>query len=135
MRMPLLARDNRPGGPVTRCAVHRVRSVVRDRRLVITIGCAAAAFAAFSLALVMPWGPRMVDLTVYRAAARYILTGTDPYLVKGPDGLPFTYPVFAAVVFVPLALLPALTARLVITLASLVALVLICHISIRQVVP
>ncbi|TMK52141.1 MAG: DUF2029 domain-containing protein [Actinobacteria bacterium] len=51
-----------------------------------------------------------LDLDVYREAGRYALHGRDPYSPGFGDSLriklPFTYPPFAALVFVPLALLP-----------------------------
>ncbi len=118
-----------------RSAARRVLSVLGDHRLAVTIGGTAAAFAVILIAFLMPWGPRMIDLDVYRAAASALVTGSNPYLVKGPDGLPFTYPIFAAAVFVPLALLPVLAARVTLTLASFAALVLICHVSLRRVAP
>src|SRR2546426_4160479 len=51
-----------------------------------------------------------LDLDVYREAGRYALHHRDPYSPGFGDSLPiklpFTYPPFAALVFVPLALLP-----------------------------
>ncbi len=102
-------------------------------RLTLTIGCAAVAFLAILAAFLMPWGPRMIDLDVYRAAARAVLAGGDPYTVSGPEGLPFTYPIFAAFVFIPLAVLPTVAARVAITLVSFAALLLICHLTLRVV--
>ena len=41
--------------------------------------------------------PGMIDLDVYRAGAQALLDGRDLYAVTDPHtGLPFTYPVFAA---------------------------------------
>src|SRR5271154_3247739 len=71
------------------------------RRLGWTVASGVLLFAAVLVVFLMPWGPRMIDLEVYRAGARAVLAGTDPYAVTGPDGLPFTYPVFAALIFVP----------------------------------
>lgn len=61
------------------------------------------------------------DLDVYAAAGHAVIVGrpVDQVVV---DGLPFTYPPFAAVVFAPLSLLPAWSARALMTLASLGAL-------------
>jgi alpha-1,2-mannosyltransferase len=77
----------------------------------------------------------MIDLSVYRVAARAVITGVDPYSVGGPEGLPFTYPMFAALLFVPFTLVPEVLARAAITLVSFAALVLICQITVRQVLP
>ena len=69
----------------------------------------------------VPGGDR-VDLDVYRAGGRAVLDGVA---LSDVDvlGLPFTYPPFAAVVFVPLALLGTEAARIVFTLVSLAAFV------------
>ena len=52
----------------------------------------------------VPWRPIMVDLDVYRLAGSVLLAGGDFYDLPGP--LQFLYPPFAAVLAVPLALLP-----------------------------
>jgi alpha-1,2-mannosyltransferase len=76
----------------------------------------------------------MVDLAVYRVGARALLAGTDIYTVLEPSAqLPFTYPVFAAVLFIPLALLPGLLARAVLVLLSLAALFVVVHLTVRRV--
>ena len=50
----------------------------------------------------------LLDLLVYRHGGRAVLDGLSPYARDDPaTGLPFTYPPFAAVLMVPLALLPA----------------------------
>ena len=53
----------------------------------------------------LPWRPVMVDLDVYRQAGRVLLDGGNFYQLPGP--LPFLYPPFAALLAVPLAVLPA----------------------------
>lgn len=110
-------------------------AAVSARRLGVTVAGAAAAFTAILVALLMPWGARMIDLDVYRAAASGVMSGADPYSVSGPDGLPFTYPLFAALVFIPFALAPTLLARAAITLMSFTALLFICHVSLREALP
>ena len=59
------------------------------------------------------------DLVVYRYGGRAVLDGLAPYDAGDPTfGLPFTYPPFAAVVMVPLALVPGWLAAAVWTAAS-----------------
>ena len=58
-----------------------------------------------------PWDPAMVDLDVYREAGRTLLSGGDIYTMKA-GGLYFIYPPFAALLAVPLALVPAMVADL-----------------------
>ena len=48
--------------------------------------------------------PDPIDLQVYRSGGTMLLNGDDLYLAR--DGLPFTYTPFAALLFVPLALIP-----------------------------
>ena len=62
-----------------------------------------------------------VDLDVYVAGGRAVIHSSDLYAVSVHD-LPFTYPPFAAVAFVPLALLPDVAARVGLTLLSLAGL-------------
>jgi alpha-1,2-mannosyltransferase len=63
------------------------------------------------------------DLLVYQWAGRAVLDGLPVYHSHDPvTGLPFTYPPFAVVVMVPLALLPAWLAAALWTAASVGAL-------------
>jgi alpha-1,2-mannosyltransferase len=60
------------------------------------------------------------DLTVYRYGGRAVIEGLAVYESADPvTGYPFTYPPFAAVVMVPLALLPAWFAAALWTAASM----------------
>lgn len=61
-----------------------------------------------------------VDIDVYTAGGRAVLGETPLYAVS-VHGLPFTYPPFAGVVFVPLALLATPAARVVLTVLSVAA--------------
>ena len=64
-------------------------------------------------------GGELKDLLVYQHAGKAVLDGVSPYARDEPvHGLPFTYPPFAAVLMVPLALLPAWLAAAVWTAAS-----------------
>jgi alpha-1,2-mannosyltransferase len=66
----------------------------------------------------------MVDLSVYRAGGRAVLDGRDLYTMReARTGLPFTYPPFAALSFVPLAAIGVGLGQLVFSLVSLAALV------------
>jgi alpha-1,2-mannosyltransferase len=102
-----------------------------DRRwAIVGLFVVAVAFVVYQL----PFGPDMIDLEVYRTGARALLSGTDLYTVVGPvDNLPFTYPVFAAVLFVPFALLPWVAARILLLLLSSAALFVIMHLTVRHV--
>lgn len=77
-----------------------------------------------------PWHP--LDLDVYVAGGRAVLDGSDLYSVvvrNGVDGiLRFTYPPFAALLFVPLALLGPATdvAFTVLSSVAYLAVVLLC---------
>lgn len=53
-------------------------------------------------------GGELQDLWVYQHGGQAVLDGVSPYATDDPvNGLPFTYPPFAAALMVPLALLPA----------------------------
>ena len=72
----------------------------------------------------------LTDLPVYRYGGQALIDGRSALAVDDPvTGLPFTYPPFAAVLFAPLALVPAwlaaglVTALSVAALAAVVALV------------
>ena len=73
----------------------------------------------------VPWRPIMVDLDVYRLAGSVLLSGGDFYDLPGP--LQFLYPPFAAVLAVPLALLPQTAVQLGWTAAGGLALVAVLH--------
>jgi alpha-1,2-mannosyltransferase len=65
----------------------------------------------------------LLDLQVYRMGGRALLDGSPLYDARYPwDSLPFTYTPFAAIIFVPLALLSPGAAALVMTALSLMCL-------------
>lgn len=65
------------------------------------------------------WAGGLTDLLVYQWGGRAVLDGLSPYARHDPaTGLPFTYPPFAAVLMVPLALLPTWLAAALWTGAS-----------------
>ncbi len=73
----------------------------------------------------VPWQPVMVDLEVYRQAARVLLTGGDFYALPGQ--LQFLYPPLAAVLSVPLALLPTTLVQIGWTVCGVLALLAVLH--------
>ncbi|MEU1427046.1 glycosyltransferase 87 family protein [Nocardia sp. NPDC005746] len=62
------------------------------------------------------------DLEIYRSGALQVLHDASLYVAPVPPGGWFTYPPFAAIVFVPLALMPLVVAQLVVFVVSVVAL-------------
>ena len=70
------------------------------------------------------WPTAGLDGRVYRDAAGALLDRAEIYAGRF-EGLPFTYPPFALLVFVPLALVPSNVAALMMFCASAVALVLV----------
>ena len=72
-----------------------------------------------------PWKPIMVDLDVYRRAGSVLLAGGDFYALPGP--LQFLYPPFAAVLAVPLAVLPLAVVQIGWTAAGALALLAVLH--------
>ncbi len=73
----------------------------------------------------VPWHPVMVDLEVYRRAGRVLLEGGDFYALPGQ--LQFLYPPLAAVLSVPLALLPDVVVQVGWTVGSTMALLAVLH--------
>lgn len=73
----------------------------------------------------LPWRPRMVDLDVYLLAGRVLLEGGDIYHL--PDSLPYLYPPFAAILAVPLAVLPAPLVQIGWVIANVVAVMAILY--------
>lgn len=77
-----------------------------------------------------PWQPATEDLRVYREAARYLLEGRDFYALQ--DSFPYIYPPIAAILAIPLALMPWRAAQIVWTLLNVVVLVAVLrHVGIR----
>jgi alpha-1,2-mannosyltransferase len=73
-----------------------------------------------------PWDPAMVDLDVYRAAVVDLLAGRSVYdTVATTHYLKFIYPPIAAILFVPLALIPVWLMRVVWIAATTWAIVVV----------
>jgi alpha-1,2-mannosyltransferase len=97
------------------------------------IAAAGVLAAAIVIGLFLgPWGPKMVDLSVYRLGATTLLHGGDVYsaVLPGSD-LVFTYTVFAALLFVPFSLVPTVVAHVAVLIVSLVALWVILELTVR----
>ena len=92
--------------------------------LPVLVGLYVAA-TTFGGGRFVPWRPIMVDLDVYRRAGAVLLQGGDFYTL--PGSLQFLYPPFAAVLAVPLALLPTALVQIGWTAAGVLALLAVLH--------
>lgn len=73
----------------------------------------------------IPWHPVMVDLDVYRLAGRVLLDGGNFYQL--PGALQFLYPPFAALLAVPLTVLPVTLVQIGWTVAGALMIVAVLH--------
>ena len=92
--------------------------------LPVLVGLYVAA-TTFGGGRFVPWRPIMVDLDVYRRAGAVLLQGGDFYTL--PGSLQFLYPPFAAVLAVPLALLPTTLVQVGWTVVGVLALLAVLH--------
>src|SRR5215831_4345534 len=97
----------------------------RRSALLVALNLAAAAIFLVRFGHRIGLGGYRIDLDVYRTGARVALRGGDLYgrLPRLGDGreLPFTYPPFAALTFIPLALLGYGTANWLLTAVTMVS--------------
>jgi alpha-1,2-mannosyltransferase len=97
----------------------------RRSALLVTLNLAAAAIFLVRFGHRIGLGGYRIDLDVYRTGARVVLRGGDLYgrLPRLGDGheLAFTYPPFAALTFIPLALLGYGTANWLLTAVTMVS--------------
>jgi alpha-1,2-mannosyltransferase len=95
----------------------------RRAALLVTLNLTAAAIYFVSFGHGIGLGGYHIDLDVYRTGAKVLLHGGDLYgrLPRLGDGkeLPFTYPPFAALCFVPLAILGYTAANWLLTAVTL----------------
>ncbi len=95
----------------------------RRSALLVTLNLAAAAIYLVRLGHGIGLGGYRIDLDVYRTGATVLLHGGDLYgrLPRLSDGheLPFTYPPFAALGFIPLAILGYSTANWLLTAVTI----------------
>ncbi len=143
---PVDAATTGGSAPVAVAGLTRVLDVVGPtvavlRRRVARVPTALVALGALVLFAAATWygvGGRAFrtwdfrDLDVYRAGAEALLRRAPLYSAHPPHSdLLFTYPPFAALVFVPLELGPVELARLAVTACSLAAAVVIAHAGLR----
>lgn len=115
------------------------RFILPRHRIAVALALLASAAA------LLPWlidpGPSLryaIDIDVYRAGARAFLEGDNLYTRSYEVGgitLPFTYPPLAAILFIPVALVPYPVALVGWTLASAVLLWWCLVIVLRHAVP
>lgn len=109
------------------------RRTIREVLIVV----AAVVIAAVAVGpLVLHWltnqpDQRLVDLDVYRSGGQAVLRGAPVYdfMTQPPQLLPFTYPTFAVLLAVPLALIPWTAAQWVWTTLIFVAMTLVVRYS------
>jgi alpha-1,2-mannosyltransferase len=93
--------------------------------LLVTVNLAAAGIYFVHLGHGIGLGGYRIDLDVYRTGTRVLLHGGDLYgrLPRLGDGheLPFTYPPFAALAFIPLAIIGYGTANWLLTAVTIVS--------------
>jgi alpha-1,2-mannosyltransferase len=105
----------------------RAMALTAVRLLVVGAVVAGAWFVVFRLAGLPAWHG-LFDLRVYRGAVIWWLDGHSLYSFQlGHTPYGFTYPPFAAVCMLPLALLTARTAAVLTTVASAAAVVVITY--------
>lgn len=90
--------------------------------ILVALYVSSTSFAGSSF---IPWRPLMVDLDVYRRAGQVVLQGGDIYNL--PNSLPFIYPPFAALVAVPISLVPGVVAQVGWVIANVIALMAIMY--------
>ena len=96
---------------------------------------AAALVAVGYVTCVLLLRVRMIDLQTYRVGGRALLDGAPLYDQVGPYGLQFTYPPFAAILMVPMALPPEVVVCAAWTALSILALAVIIERSAPRVLP
>jgi alpha-1,2-mannosyltransferase len=124
LRTRLASKPPALGGPRGESA-HPIRIArgVAICSLPVLVGLYVAA-TTFAGGTAWPWHPLMVDLDVYRQAGAAVLAGDDFYALPG---LPFLYPPFAALLAVPLALLPAGVVQIGWTAAGVLTILAVLH--------
>jgi alpha-1,2-mannosyltransferase len=109
------------------------RRTLREAAIIV-VAIAVGVVAVWPLVhqwLTNPPDQRLVDLDVYRSGGQAMLRGAPIYdfVTQPPQLLPFTYPTFAVLLAVPLALLPWSAAQWVWTALIFVAMTLVVRVS------
>lgn len=120
--MTTSVKPRRGGMSALASSVYTWRAVL----LAIPLGAAVLLFAYHAEGVVG------IDFDVYRGGAVTLLAGDPLYEFTTAPGLPFTYPPIAAIVFAPLALLPAAVAMGAWTFLSVLALEVVVWLTLRQ---
>lgn len=108
-----------------------LRTRVRTDRRVIALAAVSLAAYVIVRALV---DPSMIDFAIYRIEGDAIRSGVDLYShLNTPQDFQATYPPFAAIVFVPISLIPWQLSQVLANLANLALLVLVARQSCRLV--
>src|SRR6478609_6879715 len=96
-------------------------------------GVTATSYLVWLLVAVALVHPALMDVRVYRAEGAALLDGLDPYgSLAGVHGVN-TYPPFAALVFVPAALLPVASVEVLSVVVNLGLLLVVSWQSVRLV--
>lgn len=91
--------------------VEQPRTASRPLVVALWIAVGATIWWAWNVHDPLAFYPRRTDLQVYVGAVREVLGGGSLYDFRTELGLPFTYPPFALLPFVPLAYLPFTAAK------------------------
>lgn len=106
----------------------RPRAGLRAYTAVALLAVSLAVLAALCAAQPNP----LVDLLVYRAEGRAVVEGSDLYGFTVTEWkLPATYPPFAALLFVPVAVPPLPVAQALFAVGNVALLALLVHLSLR----
>lgn len=106
--------------------IERAMTAGRLRRWIWVV-LLAAGFTVLILAAMKYSGRAFIDLQVYHRTGLEMLNGAPLYPERASTELNFAYPPFAAVLFVPLALIPWLAVQVLWTFLAALALVLLCR--------
>lgn len=107
------------------------RTPLPSRQTLAAVAALTLSLGAFTVLLLVGHFP-MPDVQVYRAEGAAALRGSGLYDFTVTEWeLPATYPPFAALLFVPLALLPAAAAKAAFLFVNVALLALLVHLSLR----
>lgn len=112
------------------------RSARVVRRLLLVLALLGPLLLVFGVPGFQSWIPYRIDLDVYQLGGSMLRDGQYLYgelpATQAGIRLPFTYPPVAALLFVPLALLPHWAANLLLSSATIVSIWLVQHLVVRE---